>query len=354
MLAPMAGRDAEGFESYEKIAEAASQWGLDEGAFRRLERAPWVVTEKVHGANFCFLLDGREVRCAKRKAMLAPGEDFFGHGAVLARLEGRLAALFLAARNAIEGLATLYVYGELFGGAYPHPLVAPVPGVQAVQTGVYYAPDVEFCAFDLGYTLEGGGPRDYVDYDRALGLLRGAEIFAAEPLFRGPYTEAMAFPERFESGVARALGLPPLPPGNLAEGVVIKPCPPIWIDTPKGRVRPVVKKKIAEFAEDARFHGATKPPAPRATGVPHLDRLEWEALSLVTPTRVDSAISKLGRPGDGAARARLVDEIVADVWASLEAAEGAALKGLSADDRALLGSIVRDAAEEAAPGARGA
>lgn len=335
------------FEGYEKIAEAPSQWGVDEAAHRRLERATWVVTEKVHGANFCFVLDGRTVRCAKRKALLEPDEDFFGHGAVLARLENRLGSLFAAARRDIEGLATLYVYGELFGGEYPHPLVTPAPGARPVQTGIYYAPDIEFCAFDLGYALEGGGPRDYVDYDRALDLWRAAGVFAAEPLFRGPYTEAMAYPERFESGIARSLGLPPLPPGNLAEGVVIKPTASIWLTTPKGRVRPVVKKKIAEFAEDARYKGAEKPLAPRPTGVPRLDRLEWAMLELVTPTRVDAAISKLGRPSSRAARAAVVDEVVADVWASLEASEGPELKALSDTDRALLDAVLRDAAEEA-------
>jgi Rnl2 family RNA ligase len=341
-------RAAAAFEAYEKIAESPSQWGLDEAACRRLERATWVVTEKVHGANFCFLLDGHAVRCAKRKAPLEPDEDFFGHRAVLARLEARLAALYAAARREIEGLATLFVYGELFGGAYPHPLVAPAPGARPVQTGIYYAPDVEFCAFDLGYALEGGGPRDYVDYERALGLFAGAGVFAAEPLFRGPYAAALAYPERFESGVARRLGLPPLPPGNLAEGVVIKPSAPIWLSTPKGRVRPVVKKKIAEFAEDARYQGAEKPPPPRLSGVPRLDRLEWAMLALVTPARVDAAISKLGRPGDAGARARLVDEIVADVWASLEEAEGPELGALSASDRALLAAVLRDAADGAA------
>ncbi|HEU4534432.1 MAG TPA: RNA ligase family protein [Polyangiaceae bacterium] len=337
------------FTTYEKIAETPTQWGLDEAALRRLERAPWVVTEKIHGANFCFLVDEGGVRCAKRKALLEPGEDFFGHRAVLRRLEGRLRALFAACRGARPGLATLFVYGELFGGSYPHPLVAPVAGAEPVQTGVHYAPDVEFCAFDLGYaTADPAAPRDYFDYDAALAHAAAAGVPIAEPLFRGGYAEAMAYPERFESTLPRRLGLPPLPAGNLAEGVVIKPAPAVWLETPKGRVRPVVKKKIAEFAEDARFHGAVKRPPPRPTGVPALDRLEWEMLALVTPARVDSAVSKLGRPRDAAARARLVDESVADVWASLETNEGAALGALSGDEGALLRSLLREAAEGAA------
>jgi Rnl2 family RNA ligase len=337
------------FTTYEKIAEAPSPWGLDEAALRRLERMPWVVTEKIHGANFCFLVGEQGVRCAKRKELLEPGEDFFGHRAVLRRLEGRLHALFEACRGARPGLETLFVYGELFGGSYPHPLVAPVAGAEPVQTGVHYAPGVEFCAFDLGYSAaDAAVARDYFDYDAALERCTAAGVPVAEPLFRGGYAEAMAYPERFESGVPRRLGLPPLPPGNLAEGVVIKPCPPVWLDTPKGRVRPVVKKKIAEFAEDARFHGAVKRAPPRQTGVPALDQLEWNMLALLTPARVDSAVSKLGRPRDAAAQARLVDEICADVWASLDTADGPELGALSGEERALLQSLLREAAETAA------
>jgi hypothetical protein len=42
------------FTSYEKIAETPDQWQLDEAGFRQLEKVTWVVTEKIHGANFCI------------------------------------------------------------------------------------------------------------------------------------------------------------------------------------------------------------------------------------------------------------------------------------------------------------
>lgn len=46
-------------------------------------------------------------------------------------------------------LEKIFIYGELFGGEYPHPEVNPVSGVQAIQTGVYYSPRIEYCAFDI-------------------------------------------------------------------------------------------------------------------------------------------------------------------------------------------------------------
>ena len=50
------------FRSYDKIPESARRWTDDEAALRRLHRLKWVATEKIHGANFCFLLDGDGVR----------------------------------------------------------------------------------------------------------------------------------------------------------------------------------------------------------------------------------------------------------------------------------------------------
>src|SRR5690606_29169553 len=60
--------------SYEKIVERPEQWALEDRGYRALKKSPWVVTEKIHGANFALLSDGQTVRCAKRKAMLAEGE----------------------------------------------------------------------------------------------------------------------------------------------------------------------------------------------------------------------------------------------------------------------------------------
>ncbi|GAJ06182.1 unnamed protein product, partial [marine sediment metagenome] len=38
----------------------------------------WVVTEKIHGANFSFWYDGKKLRMAKRTAWIADDASFFG------------------------------------------------------------------------------------------------------------------------------------------------------------------------------------------------------------------------------------------------------------------------------------
>src|SRR6185437_13000718 len=95
------------FSPYEKIAESLAAWlGEDEAAHRALRGAEWIVTEKIHGANLCLVTDGVTIRAAKRKAFISPGDDFFGHRAVVDRLAP--AVLHLADLTlAREGRATL-------------------------------------------------------------------------------------------------------------------------------------------------------------------------------------------------------------------------------------------------------
>jgi|SRR5580704_18048064 Rnl2 family RNA ligase len=246
------------FPGYEKIAESLHAWlGDDETAFRALARVEWVVTEKIHGANFALVSDGVAIRTAKRKAFLSPGEDFFGHEAVLARLAPAVLRLVERARARDAGVTRVLVYGERFGGGYPHVDVAPDPSVQPVQTGVWYAPGIAFAAFDVGVVREGDEARAYLDHDDAAALLAEAGIFHVGPLFRGAYADAAAFPLGFETTIPAALGLPPLGPSNKAEGVVIKPARTVTLRDGRA-IRPVVKRKIPEFAEDARFHDAEK------------------------------------------------------------------------------------------------
>lgn len=62
----------------EKVLAMAEAEGLTGGE--------WVVTEKIHGSNFCFTTDGKEIKCAKRNALIEDDKSFFGHKEILKRL----------------------------------------------------------------------------------------------------------------------------------------------------------------------------------------------------------------------------------------------------------------------------
>lgn len=332
--------------SYEKMSESPSEWGLDERAARQLGRARFVVTEKLHGANLAVLCDGVGVSFAKRKARLEPGESFFGHERLAPALTRGAGKVWAALAGELPGLASLTIYGEIFGGRYPHEAVAAVEGVEPIQTGVWYSPDVHHCAFDVAWE-DADGQRRYLDYEQTLEVCREAGLWVAEPLHVGGWAEALAYPLGFGSTWPARLGLPPLAAPNEAEGVVIKPLRELGWERP----RPTLKRKLARFAEDARFHEAkpwreARKKEELGPGLAPLDALEWEVSSRLNANRLDATLSKLGLPRDERARAHALEALLAEVMEEVEARAPVAWAQTQAEERALLRSVGRDEAQK--------
>ena len=330
------------FSPYEKIAANLADWlGDDEAAFRAAHKTEWIVTEKIHGANFCFVTDGSQIHCAKRKGFLPEGEDFFGHKVVLKRLERSILALFALLKSRDTRVELVSIYGELYGGKYPHPDVPPVPGVSHVQTGVWYSPRIEFCAFDVGVQKEGLPGRIYLEQEEARKACMEAKIPFVRPLFRGSYEDAFAYPIGFETTLPALLGLPSLGPTNKAEGVVLKPARALLIPRREALIRPVVKRKIDSFAEDARFHQAKKwaTPAPSQKEPEVLETLKQEISSLVNENRLNAAISKVGptSANDPERMAQVLSLIREDLHEELVAKHKAKLQTLSPSETIVLG-----------------
>ena len=277
----------------------------------------WVASEKIHGAQLVIGVDADGVSFGKRKAWLAPDEPFFGWQL----LRAELTAIARAALDAVRA-PQLVLYGELYGGAYPHPDVAAVPGVSAVQTGVWYAPDLHYAVFDA---LAAVGD------DAAGELLAHRELAALAlpmpPQLRaGTRQEVEALPVRFATLVPAQLGLPAIA-GNVAEGFVMKPdvrAPPA--------ARPGAKRKLPEWDETDAFDGA-EAFDPRARLSP--TQLIELACRLVNPPRIASARSKVG-----ADRAAIEDELVLDVMIDLTDAFPTAMAGA---DEAAIASAIRAA-----------
>ncbi|MDG6108528.1 hypothetical protein Daura_14120 [Dactylosporangium aurantiacum] len=287
----------------------------------------WIATEKVHGAQLVVAADGRgRVRVGKRKAWLDDDEPFFGWQLLRAQFEQ-------AARAALAGgAAAVRIYGELYGGHYPHPDVAPAPGASAVQTGVWYSPDVRFALFDILAHDNPEAPEHpgtYRTYAEVAEVAAAAGLDVVPLLGRGTRASLDAVPVRFQTRVPRRLGLPPLD-GNLAEGVVLRPDAAL---APQDRT--AVKVKIDEF--DERRFGESLPWDPYT----RLDatQLARIAAAMVNPPRIASARSKAGTaPG------ALLDEVVLDVLVDLSEAYPAATAALDQAGQAALEDAVRRAA----------
>ncbi|WP_179201099.1 hypothetical protein OG920_05715 [Streptomyces europaeiscabiei] len=279
----------------------------------------WVAVEKVHGAHFAVVCDGTGVRPAKRRELL--GDDaldgFFGVSRIWPVLSVAAARFASALHGSWGDAAMVTVYGELAGGSYPHPDVPAIAGAEPVQTGVWYAPGLQWLPFDASVeTAEG---RRWIS-DRALRDAAAAAGLVCPPaLGNGALNKLQDLPCAFPTRVPALFELPELA-DNLAEGYVLKPADE-WSETKAActGIRPVVKVKQKSFAEDERFDGARPylPPPQGAAGVPAW--LLAQASALLTPARAAAVVSKLGprTPVDAVA-----EEITRDVSEELAEALG--------------------------------
>jgi Rnl2 family RNA ligase len=282
------------FFAYEKIEEDFKQYAFSEADYRRFKKTDWVVTEKIHGANFSVHLSAGEIRYANRKAILNNEDDFFHYQTLAEALHPKFRQLFNLIQAQYPDIQTLIVYGELFGGAYPHPQVPKNPAVLPVQTGVYYSPKIEFWVFDLGIILNSQADfRDYLDFTAMRKFCQLADLPAVEPLLIGKYEAAVNFAISFQSTIPAKLGLPALP-DNWAEGVVIRPAQTFYLETPKGKFRPILKRKIKAFSEQ-KYHEAQKWNYQELQFVEKLGFIESQVDNLATQNRLQNAISKIGR-----------------------------------------------------------
>lgn len=301
------------FTSYEKMPDSIRKLGLSLADTKLLDTVDWVVTEKIHGANFSFSLQGDTLRYAKRKEFLRWTDDFFGFQLVAERLDGAIMRLFERIRRD-HPFATAVIYGELYGGHYPHPDVAPDPRVQAIQTGIHYAPTVEYCAYDIAIEPAADAVgRYYLDYAQVVAYCSECGVPFAQPLLIGKLNQALFFDTRFDSKVPAQLGLPAIVP-NLVEGIVLKPYRNIVVQASKGELRPILKIKNKEFAEE-QFH-ESQAWSYVHTGASASERLLFlvpEVRRYITPQRLQATCSKIGAlAGASDARRREIREALAD------------------------------------------
>ena len=223
---------------------------------RLVEQTPaysdkWTITEKLHGANFSILYDGSSIQFAKRSGVISDGANFYGHEQMREGLESVAKAVY--GELSLSG-RLLTIYGELFGNG--------------VQKGVRYG-EKKFLSFD-------------VSVDRVLltqiewaGLLTLPKV----PILSTgcSFSEALAYNCEFDSLI---LG----EPNNLAEGIVLKPNTPYFLECGS---RIILKKKNEKFSERAS-EPKEKPEVPDFSDDETFSRL----LSYINENRIKSVLSK--------------------------------------------------------------
>lgn len=280
----------------------------------------WVAMEKLHGAQLVVGCDGAQVRIGKRKAWLEDDEPFFGWQLLRSRLQESA----LGVHRDLGAPRVIRLFGELFGGAYPHPDVAELPGLSAVQTGIWYAPNLHFALFDVVVEVDEGAG-EFLSHREVETLAHAHGLLTVPLVGRGPRATLSTLPVRAPTRMPALLGLPPIA-DNIAEGLVLKPDARLSVEK-----RFVLKKKIAEF-DDARFDEALPF---QANAMLTVEEFAAHAKHLVNDARIASARSKVGTDAE-AVRA----EVVLDVLIDLDATFPLAYAALDAEKEDALRSRV--------------
>ncbi|CAG8437391.1 10109_t:CDS:2 [Acaulospora colombiana] len=253
----------------------------------------WVVTEKIHGSNFSFQTDGKQIKCASRSRTLKETEEFFGFQNALKKYRENLLNLWeiINSRELIrtsQNEKVIIVYGELFGGKYSHPDVKPVPGSKIVQFGIEYCPQNEFMAFDI---FDGS---DYLEYDTMVEVLEESGLPYLKPLFRGTFNDAYNYDPEFTTTIPTILGLPQLPYPNKAEGVILKPVKTLRTKANVRQTRVVFKIKTPDFVERVRSSKRQNAKLNQRISRESIDSLIEEFDCFVNSNRFANVISKYG------------------------------------------------------------
>lgn len=232
------------FKKYNSIENSCQPDFLNEIEKQGFIDQEFVVQEKVHGANLCFITDGKNIISAKRTELISDEEDFYNSKQVQKKYEPKIIHLFSLISAKYENVSQVAVFGELFGGVYPHCDVEKVSGAVFVQKGVYYSPDNDFYAFDILVNKE-----QYLDTDTMNSLFETVGFLYAKTLFRGLLTDCLQYPNNFQSQISRWLGLPDLQQ-NICEGVVVRPVQPCFL---RNGSRVLIKNKNEKWTENNKY-----------------------------------------------------------------------------------------------------
>ena len=235
----------------------------------------WLVTEKIHGANYSLWTDGVVVESGRRGGFITDEKSFYHSKEIRVKYEERVRSLF----KEFPGATSVAVFGELFGGFYP----GCSRTVPMVQKGVMYCPGHEFYAFDL--YVDGS----YVDYHRAEELFVRHSFIRGTIEFRGTFDEAVAYSHAHnadQSSLPALLGLEP-PADNVREGNVIRPDVSFFLT---GGSRAMLKDKNSFFVERTSTKRIDRDVALTDDEQKQLQII----LSYVTEARLSNVLSKFG------------------------------------------------------------
>lgn len=255
---------------------------------------PYCITEKIHGSNsqITYNLATKEFVLGKRNDILPVDETFYNLQHCTNPLKPAIAELALKLEKQCADIGqrvlSVTVFGEVFGGSYPHPDVPKDKDAFKVQKGVFYAPSNHWLAFDVGYMIAGSDRMYFLPASLFIGSCLSVGIPIVPVLaIVNTLDEALNYPCDGQSLVFEQYDLPKLE-DNIMEGVVIRPqFKDVWF----GNSRLILKHKNDKFKEKwkERKEVSTEVELPA-----NVKQAIAEISSFVTESRVQNVISHIG------------------------------------------------------------
>jgi len=181
----------------------------------------WVATNKIHGANFSFFCDNNSLRAGKRTSFLAEdGIGLYNSQVIFDKYKTTVENIYRYLKNWLV-FESIILYGEFFGGTYPHEDVKRLPEASTIQKGVYYCPHNDFLLFDI-VLVQKDGFKTYLDIDQVIDIGTKHNIPTVEILYRGKFEDMITLNPVFEDPTYKQFNLPQIE-DNESEGFVLRP-----------------------------------------------------------------------------------------------------------------------------------
>lgn len=267
------------FKSYKSIENSSRKDYLEKIIAQKRTNGIFVVQEKVHGANFSIWYDGIKMTCAKRSGFISSTDNFYEHVLVFENYREKVIELHQVLNKA-KKITNITVFGELFGGIYPHLDVVENKDVPIVQQGIYYSPNIEFYAYDIL------ADEQFISVQECNKLFEEIGFFYAKTLYFGNFDDCVKYTNLFSTTIPVELNLPEID-NNICEGVIIKSQGEEYFSSFQ---RVVLKNKNKKWGEKARAKKIKKQIDLSETA----NVLLAELVSFITPNRLRNVISKIG------------------------------------------------------------
>eukprot|EP01097_Dermamoeba_algensis_P005369 TRINITY_DN3415_c0_g1_i1.p1 TRINITY_DN3415_c0_g1~~TRINITY_DN3415_c0_g1_i1.p1 ORF type:complete len:404 (+),score=105.63 TRINITY_DN3415_c0_g1_i1:90-1301(+) len=324
-----------GFKKYSSIENTYNTKFVKSLIEAGLDKEEWVVLEKVHGANFSFLVEeGTEnselrVICAKRTNILKMEDKFFNFQSVFRKYEDSCKRLFKRVRELRpdRSIKKILIFGELFGGYYPDQSVSDSV---CIQKEILYCPHNDFIIFDIH------DGTSFLDHDIILKLAEEVGMIALKVLYRGSFQSVLDYHESFITTIPEYFHLPPLK-DNMAEGVILKPVVEKFI---LSHQRAILKKKNPKFLEVKK-----KQARPAVVSTPSKNHEQMVELvnSYVNCNRLHNVISKFGEVDERCQDlGKLTGWLAKDSLDELKKLEGKFVESLPKDDQKKLSRMAAE------------